>query len=82
MTTARSGESSIRTEIFGRTLSKLSRSSTSKLSVDEKDLILRYDGFEPTPENSVTTLYIQTQLAVPLFLTCNGSSWESYTIAS
>jgi hypothetical protein len=35
------------------------------IKVDEKDLVLRYDGFEPTPENSVTTLYIQTLLAVP-----------------
>lgn len=32
-----------------------------KINVHEKDLVLRYDGFEPAPENSVTTFYIQTQ---------------------
>jgi hypothetical protein len=29
------------------------------IQVDQKDLVNRYDGFEPTPENSVTTFYIQ-----------------------
>jgi hypothetical protein len=38
---------------IGKTIEKYN------IKVDQKDLVIRYDGFEPTPENSVTTFYIQ-----------------------